>query len=172
MTTLTASTSFNIEATLNAWLASGLSAFTLPAWLPTLPTIIYDWSQITLNLPCFALQHIPVSNTDLWQGRVVGNNEKGQQASAILEVSCFVSKSNTSWVAQLRTMTDLVKSHATSTPQVTVLDYAANLAAPAATTYGIKIRDIADVPLDQDPNPGVARRRLLLDYTYVYRTNY
>lgn len=197
MTTLAQASSFNVEATLNTWMSAALAAFTRPAWLPTLPAIVYDAPEISASLPCFSLIHIPVSTVGGIQGRWAGSST-GMKALGILDVSCWVSRSaSVDWNMQLRTMRDMVLSSAVKSAVLVIGDYAAlptNTVAPAITTtallavqiagddgtwsdtatataYKINIGDAALTPTEPDPNPDVMRVRVLIDYDYYYRVN-
>jgi hypothetical protein len=172
---------FNAEASLNGWLAETLAAYLLPAWLPTLPPIVYDWREIELTLPCFSLTHIPVRAQPRYQGRHVGGSQKGLRAAAMLEVSCWVARTSPSYSAQLRTMRDFVLTAVAATSAVPIKDYAANPAAPPVTAYRVFLGQVSGAPIALDENrnalqagivianPDVLRARLLIDYTYIHR---
>lgn len=197
MTQLAQASFYNVEATLNAWMQTALQAFSLPAWLATLPTIIPDMPQTNAVMPCFSLCHIPIGTDALWEGNLAGTG-KGIWARGILDVSCWVSRSKSpDWLAQLRTMRDMALSVGTASPVVVISDYAAlpyNSVAPAITTtalvgtliagddgtwtdtpqttaYKINITGAALTPTEADPNPDVERARVLVDYNFVFRAN-
>lgn len=171
MPTLTAATRFHVEATLNAHFTTAISAITRPAWLTTLPAFVYNWDEVTAAIPCFAFAHIPAGMLNDLQGRTVGDGQQGRKALGILEVSCFVSRTaNPSWSAQLRTMRDLVDTAATSTRTVVINDYSTP-GVPTATPYKVNIEDVNETPVEADPNPAIQRARILIAYSFTYRTN-
>lgn len=197
MTTLAQASTFNAEASLNAWMSAALQAFAPTPQLPTTPAIVQDAPQIAASLPCFSLMHIPVSAEDLWEGRWAGES-KGERVRAILDVSCWVSrKASRDWLGQLRRMRDMALSAATSSTVVLISDYGAlpeNTVAPAiaaiavqnflitgddgtwsdtpsSTVYKINIGGATLTPTEPDPNPDVERVRVLVDYDFVFRAS-
>lgn len=196
MTTLSQASSFNVEATLNAWMQAALEAFTVPAYLDPLPARVFTAPQTVAVMPCFSLIHIPIDATSPWQGRRAGEG-KGLRARGILDVSCWVSRSASSdWLMQLRTMRDFVLTAVASDTVVVIADYAVlprNTVAPAitvlallgtqiagddgtwsdtpaTTSYKINIDECALTPTEADKNPDVERARVLIDYSYVFRS--
>ena len=171
MPALSAATRYHVEATLNAWLNTTLGAITLPAWMPTLPTLVYNPDEITASLPCFAVTHIPAGMLNDIQGRVVGDGQQGRRALGIMEVSCYLKRTdNPSWPAYLRTMRDLVETAATSTRTVVIYNYSTP-GVPTATAYKIDIQDVTETPTEADPNPALQRARVLIRYSFVFRAN-
>lgn len=171
MPALAAATRYHVEATLNQWLFDTLSAITRPDWLPTLPAFVYNWDEITASLPCFALAHIPAGLADTFQGRQAGGSDSGRRALGLLEVSCYVTRTdNPNWPAQLRTMRDMVETAATSTRTVTISNYATP-STPVTTAYKIDLQDVTETPTEADPNPAIQRARVLIQYAFTYRAN-
>lgn len=171
MPTVQTTSYFNIEGTINTSFNAAIAAFSLPTWLPTRPTVILDWAEIALNTPCYGVAHIPVNLTNSFQGMVVGGGKRGYAALDIVEVSCFVSRTNNAnWLAQLRTMKDFVVTWAGDTKQLVILDYASNPSSPAATEFLIQFGDIAPLAAQPDTeNPGIVRQRVLIDYRHTHR---
>lgn len=171
MTAIHPASSFNAEASLNAWIAAALQAFSLPLWVSTLPPIIYDFPEVSATIPCFSAIHIPVGADPAYQGRSVGGTDKGERVTAIMEVSCWVSrtKAPTAWYPLLMFMRDAVLSAATAQRVVVISDYLSSLTAPPLTLYKITLDRALKVPVEHDPNPAVERERILIDYSYIYR---
>lgn len=197
MTTLPQASTYNVEASINAWMQAALQAFSLPVWMSPLPAVVFDAPQVSASIPCFALTHIPVGVANPFQGRWAGTS-RGGKASGILDVSCYVSRSKSrDWVRQLRTMRDMVLSTAEASPVVVIADYAAlprNTVAPAiattalttvalsgddgtwsntpaSTEYKANINDVTIAVTQADPNPDVERVRVLVDYSYIIRAS-
>lgn len=171
MVALTAATRFHVEATLSQHFTTTISAITRPAWLTALPAFVYNWDEVAATIPCFAFAHIPAGMLNDLQGRTVGDGQQGRKALGILEVSCFVTRNaNPSWNAQLRTMRDLVETAATSTRTVVVQDYSTP-SSPSNTTFKIDILDVNETPTEPDINPAIQRSRILIAYSFTYRSN-
>jgi len=170
MTTIAAASVFNVEATLNAWLAAALAAFTRPAWLPDAPAVILTVPETTAVLPAFSVHHIPVNSYDAWQGRAVGGGYAGVRCVALMEVNAWVSRNSRNWQAQLRTMQDMVMTVYTETGGVEIKDYATNQSSPTETGYLIRLTQLTTVPTAPDPNPDIMRARMHLRYWYIYRS--
>lgn len=171
MTSLEPTSSFNVEASLNDWLAAALASYTRPSWLATMPSIRYDWDDLALSAPCFSLFHLPVGlDTNAYQGRQVGGGKRGAPALGILDLSCWVTKTaNPNWMAQLRTMRDMAQHAVLAKTVVIVRDYAAP-ALPVNTAYKVDIGDFSPGALEADSrNPAVWRARCLIEYRWTYR---
>lgn len=163
---------FNVEATLNQWLGDSIGAATLPAWLPSV-AVVFTMPEIETSLPCFSVHHIPVAITEIAHGRVTSTTaaEKGQSASALMEVNAWVTRQDANWSAQLRTMTDIVVDAVVSTPSVIVSDYTTNPYTPSATAYLVRLESVEIVATQADENPDIERRRMLVNYRWIYRTS-
>ena len=125
------------------------------------------------SLPCFAFFHIPAGMLNTHQGRNVGDGQSGRQALGILEIDCYVTRTNTpNWSAILRSMRDLVETAATATRTVTVYDYQTSASSPSATAYKVNIDDVQETPVETDAdNPAIQRARILISYSFVYRAS-
>jgi hypothetical protein len=162
---------FNVEASVNAHFRTSLAAVTKPAWLPTLPTIQSIPLDDEAALPAFTLSHIPVGFMDKWQGRHVGGGLSGMDSRALLDISCWVSRrDNPQWMQQLRTMEDMVLTVATQTATIVIMDYAANLSSPSATSFLVRLSNVVTRTTQPDPNPNIERKRVLVEYDWVYRS--
>lgn len=168
---LTAATRFNVEASLNKAFTDAITAITRPAWLSALPAFVYNWDEVAASMPCFAFFHIPAGMLNTHEGRNVGDGQSGRKALGILEVDCYVTRTNTpNWSAILRTMRDLVETAATSTRTVTILDYQTSTSSPSATSYKVNIEDVQETPVEPDAaNPAIQRARILITYSFTYR---
>jgi hypothetical protein len=169
-TTISQTSIFNVEATINARIRAALTDVIRPSWLPDMPTITTDAPEDPAVMPAFSLYHISVASFDLWQGRNVGQGKKGFETAAILEVNCWVSRSNTNWLAQQRTMRDMVSTVLVNTIEYVIQDYGANQVSPADTGYLVRLGTAKEVQTAADPNPDVERVRILVEYDWVYRS--
>ena len=170
---MTAATRFNVEASLNKAFTDAISAITRPAWLTALPAFVYNWDEVAALMPCFAFFHIPAGMLNTHEGRNVGDGQSGRKALGILEVDCYVTRTNTAnWSAILRTMRDMVETAAVSLRTVTVYDYQTTPASPTATQYKVNIDDVQETPVEPDAaNPAIQRARILITYSFTYRAS-
>lgn len=169
MTTIDAANAANVEASLNAAFKAAITAFTRPAWLPTLPAFKFNWEEVAASLPCFASAFLGENTPSLFQGEHVGNSKRGQRRDGLWEVSCFVSRADTSWSPQLRTMRAMVDQFVLGTTSVLVRDYITNPASPSLSGYKIDLYGVEQVPTLPDPNENVLRARLIIRYGYTAR---
>src|SRR5262245_43374846 len=107
MTTINQTSHVNVEYTLNNWLATDLAAISRPSWLANNPPLVFDAPDIESSLPCFSVAHMPLEGQDEFLGRQVGGGQ-GVARSGLMEVSAWVSRVNPNWIAQLRTMEDML----------------------------------------------------------------
>lgn len=169
MTTIQQTSVFNVEASLNKHMETELVAITKPSWLSSY-TLYETWPEKSPSLPAFSINHINVGFDDVWEGRGVGGSYKGLAGTQILEVNAWVTRKSRNWIAQLRTMVDMVMTVIGRTTEVVIKDYAADLSSPSNTTYLIRIDDVQVVETAPDPNPDIERKRILITYSWVYRS--
>lgn len=167
MTTIRAASNFNVEASLNASFNAVLATFSYPTWL-TQPPIAWDMPHETPTLPCFSIHHIGVSSdNDGHDGTYAVTRD-----TALMEINCWATRTNNAnWSAQLRTMTDIVKTwRALNRGGVIVKDYAASQSAPQNTSYLVRfVEDARVVDTQPDTNPAIERRRVLIPYVWHFR---
>lgn len=169
MTTLHATNAYNVQATLAAWFAAQLAAFTAPPTIPT-TTLILNIPETGLTPPVFSLNHLSVGNYDRWEGRNAGGLT-GMDARAILDISAWVSRlSNPNWAQQLMIMSSMIQQIFTKTGVVVISDYSTPTA-PVATTYKINLSDAIASPTPHDPNVDIERARYLVNYQWVIRSS-
>lgn len=169
--TLQQTSVFNIEASIGASFVSFVATVAYPSWLAQPAVIVIDDEDETVenNAPCFSLAHIPVSSEDRYQGRQ-GGGANTTRETALIDVSAWVFRNAAkTWTAQLRTMEDIAKHWANRSAGIVVRDYAANLAAPAATNYLVRLTGAESVETQHDPNPALERRRVLVRYQWHYQ---
>jgi hypothetical protein len=180
MTTINQTSHVNVEYTLNNWLAADLAAISRPSWLPSNPPLVFDAPDIESSLPCFSVAHLPLASQDEFLGRQAGNGQ-GLVRSALLEVSAWVSRANPNWIAQLRTMEDMLATVVAATSSKLIKDFAANPSSPATTAYKVNIQGLERVrstlgqsaaeaaAVEVGANPDLRGRRMFIGYWWVYR---
>lgn len=170
MTAIEQTSVFNVEASLNAYMAARLATITRPTWLTTMPGIVSLPIESTASLPAFSFHHLPVGIYDRWQGRAVGAGKKGRRAVGIMEVDCWVTRGSTHWEAQRRTMKDMVLMVLNRASEVVIQDYEADTDDPTTTSYLVRWLETQMPQTAHDPNPDIERARILATYTWVYRS--
>lgn len=161
----------NVEYSMNAWIAGKINAYSRPSWLSAVPTFVFDFpDNIAPLIPAFSFIHIPIDSVSRWQGK---RGESGVGASlrtAFLEVDAWVTRSDPNWMAQLRTMQSMIESATDSTTTVVILDFVTSQSNPAATSYRITVGDVMTVATDPDPNADIRRRRMMIKYSWIFRS--
>lgn len=175
MTTLHATSTYNVEPSINAALASALTAISLPAWLTFgQSTVVYDWPEITENLPCFSIVHFTDNLSDLYQGRNDSAGATTVRDTGMLEVSAWVSRdqrynNQDVWTARLRFMAAMISKAVNSNAIILIRDYATSPTTPALTGYKVNMNVPEFVQTADDPNPAIRRRRALVSYWWDLR---
>jgi len=168
--TLHPTNTFNVEASLNEWIKRGLNDIERPAWLAELHIITHH-EDIPALLPCISVTHLP-----MYRG---GKYERGGQsahlARAILDVSCWVSRSQTYagqnvWQARLRWMQSMVEQVFGAEQTVVIQDFDTSLQARQDTAFRVFFADANVVQTGVDPNPDIERRRILINYRWFSRS--
>jgi hypothetical protein len=170
MTTVHETSTFNVEASMNKWLQDGLADITKPSWLPAY-TLALNFPQGGITPPCFSVAHIPVHRMQLWQGDYVGDGKTGRRAAALMEVSVWVTRQNSAYMAQAMAMLAMLDGLVAGTQTIPLYNYWGNPAAPVLTAYKIDIGEMTISETAPDPNPDIYRRRALIRYDWVVRSN-
>lgn len=168
MPTIAAASHFNAEASLNASFATFVNAVTLPAWLSR-PAVVYDAPDIEPSVPCYSLFHIPVSSADPYQGSRESASYRVSVETQMVEISAWASRADVNWMAQLRTMNDIVKTWRLQSRHIVLMDYATSQSAPSATSYRLELDEVIETGVEPNPNPGIERRRMMVTYKWTYR---
>ena len=163
----------NVETTLNTWFTGELQALELPAYLPTI-SYVYEWPQITANLPCFSFNHNPVGVYANYQGNVENDALSVMKAHGILEVNAWVSRDQKYngqdvWRARLNTMRQMVIDVRNKHSVVTLQDSQTSPDYPIEVNYKIDLGDITTPQIGRDINPAIERCRMLINYHWHSR---
>jgi len=168
MTTLHATSPFNVEASLNSWFQTQINAITKPSWLPTL-AIIYNLPEAGIITPGISVFHIPISVRALWQGARVGGG-KGGRAAALMDVSCWVSRGDSPhWNAQLMTLGSMVEGIFAGGHSLQLSNYLTDPANPVAVAFKVDVSTLEYASTMHDPNPDIERVRYLVRYDWTLR---
>lgn len=172
MTTLHATTHFNVEASINAALQTALNAISVPAFMTT-PAVVFNWPEIAESTPCFSIAHFTDNQSDLYQGRNDAAGVTTVRDSGMLEVSAWVSRDKPiygkDWAAQLSFMAGMISKAVNSQPVILIRDYVTSQTSPALTGYKVNIKIPEFVQTADDPNPAIRRRRALVSYWWDLR---
>lgn len=170
MTTLHTTNPFNVIASLNKHIEDSLAAITKPTWLPSY-FVFYDFPESGLKYPAFSFHHTPLLMDSSWSGRITSVGEVGAQTHNTLEINIWVSRGNTSWSAQQRTMTAMLQKVFLDTKTVIIKDYLTNTSNPSATTNKINVRDLEGLAVAPNPNPDIERARFVIFYHWTQRSS-
>lgn len=172
MTAIHVTSTYNVEATINAYFKTALQAFTLPSWLSSPVPVVMNAPVDPAALPAFSFTDISVGAMDAFQGRNAEANTRAMTNLGILEISAWVSrKSNALWHQQLRTMCSMIESaYLDSKGGVVLKDYQSNNTNPSTVAYRIVLNDLDSVVVSPDPNVSVERRRYLIKYQWTVRS--
>jgi hypothetical protein len=169
--TIIATSVNNVTYSMNAWLAGKITAYPLPFCLTTMPTWVTDFPEdIAGAVPVFSIIHIPIDSVSPWEGKRAENGVGAAMNTAFMEVDAWVSRSDSRWAAQLEAMQSIIESAVKGTTTVVILDFVSNQANPTATSYRIMVGDMTASATEPDPNADVRRRRMLIKYSWVYRS--
>ncbi len=163
---------YNVKATLYAWLNERINA-NLPALL-TGARVVVEFPDAGIVPPCWSLHWLGAEGD--MAGYEGGYAETGQYAdwrSGIVEISCWVTRRNENWRAQLAQMVDavskaLLQLRATGSG-VVIKDFYTSATAPQDTSYRVIVERMEERVPPPDPNPEIERRRLLVYVRWLER---
>lgn len=168
---------YNVEGTLNEWFKTNLTAWGVPAWMPS-ARVEFDWPEKNLisgySGHTFTVTHLGAPEPiQQYQGRVSVGNSAGQTMMNIVEINCWVSKQQAGgqYEARLRQMGDMVTKLFTSAREVEIKNLYTGLAAPTGIKALIRLSPAEGrTVVNPDPgNPDYHRRRYQVTYTWVER---
>lgn len=164
MSGLAPTAAYNVEATLNAWLQTGLLALSRPSFLPAFG-LVFVMPDAGISPPAVSVAHQGLRHARTFNG------VQAMRAGGLMDISVWVSRGgNARWLAQLMTLQSMVTQVRNNATSVVVQDYLTDPANPTATTYKIDLYDLEPVTVTQDPNPDIERRRMLLRYQWYVRS--
>lgn len=172
MTSVHATNTYNVEASINKYFKDAFTVMTRPSFLPALPYFAENTPEVKANFPAFSFVHLPSGSLDIYQGRGITETTKGMRDLGILDLSAWVIRSATSWNAQLRFMQAMIETaYIDSRGGVVIKDYATSISNPQATNYRVTFNDLDVVITSPDPNVDVERRRILIKYQWNMRSS-
>lgn len=162
---------FNVKATLYAWLNERLIANQPPLLAGV--TFVRDFPDDAIRPPCWSVQWLGADGLSGYLGGALDGGLYGDPRSGMVEISCWVTRRNEGWRAQLAQMEDAV-TKAVMTLRATgsaivIKDFYTSATAPQDTTYRIVLDRIEERTPPTDPNPEIERRRLLLYFNWLER---
>lgn len=161
----------NVRWSMNAWIIGMINSYPLPFSLDATPGIAVDFpDDIAGKTPLFSLVHIPIDGVSPWQGKRAENGVGAALTTAFLEVDAWVSRADYRWMSQLEDMHSIIQSAALGTTTIVIQDYITNQSNPPATAYRIMVGDMTVSATDPDPNLDIRRRRMMIKYSWVYRS--
>lgn len=164
MVALHATSTYNVEATLNQWIITKFATITLPL------TVNYTFQMLQadtpLATPSFSVTHVNAVRAIAFQGHMA------TEARNIMQISAWVSRvNNPSWVAQLRAMASMIEALFASPAQIRIQDYLSTPASPSNVDFIARTEVCEFLNLPHDPNPDIERRSANIVYWWHLRTN-
>lgn len=172
MTTVHATSTYNVEASISAYFKAAFTAMSRPSFLPTLPYFAENTPEVKANFPAFSFVHLPAGSMDVYQGRNAEPNTNAMRGLGILDLSVWVIRTAANWSAQLRFMQSMIETaYLDSGGGIIIRDYTTTPASPSATNYRAVLNDLDIVVVSPDANPDVERRRCLVKYMWNMRSS-
>jgi hypothetical protein len=136
---------------------------------------VYDWPQITAQLPCFSFNHLPVGSYGHYQGNAETDNSSVMKSHAMIEVNAWVSRdqkynSQDIWKARLLYMEQMVVEVRNRHSVVTLQDSQTAPQYPIQVCYKIDLGDLSIAQTAKDGNPAIERCRMLINYQWHSRS--
>ncbi|KKK68486.1 hypothetical protein LCGC14_2943550 [marine sediment metagenome] len=168
--------SYNVQGSLNEWFRVNVTGNGIPAWMPS-AFIHYDFPETGLisghSGHAFSLTHQGADPIQQYQGRIVGDGQRGTLMESTLEVNCWLSreKAGGAYTHRLRHMGDMVSYIFQSARDVPLTNVYGSTTDPENVTALIRIKPANEQPVLPDPNPDIVRRRFLIDYRWLERVS-
>ena len=176
MTSIHATASVNVKATLAAWMQTNLALVDRPANLDAY-TVEMNIPQEGIATPSYSITHIDAGRMSRYQGNAASATLKGYYALGILDVSAWVSRVQVNWQAQLRWMVSAAERVVIGQEHgaIEIQDYITDPSSPTDTEFRITLLDMAIpqlvIPNETfNPNPNIERVRMVINYQWIIRS--
>lgn len=167
---------YDVEGSINYLVKQNLLT-NVPTWLTpqtgSVPprTINFDYPEQPLNFPSFGITHLgsePLP-AGVFQGDKADGAYRGTRRFGVCEVNCWVtSKGNANWMRDLRVMRDMVFLLFQQHRAIALYDLTTP-SAPSALNAVTRVMELREVATEQDPNPALKRKRILMTHQWVER---
>lgn len=167
---------YNVQGSLNEWFRVNVTAAGIPAWMPS-ARVLYDWPATGLidghSGHAFTVTHIGPDPIGSYQGRTVGDGQRGTNMLGIMEVNCWADKqiAGESVTKYLRQMSDMVSYLFISARSVDIKNIYGSTTDPANVTAIIRLEAGRQVGVGPDVNLDIRRQRFLTNYTWLERAS-
>ncbi len=170
---------FNVEGSFNDFFITQVTAKGVPDFMTAImqqayPTALVneDYPNKPLTFPSFSITHQGSDVKTEFQGRNLNNGWRGAERMGYAEINCWISYDRASGdhMAQMRQMRDMAARVFATGAAIAILDVNGNPTGnPTGNGTIVRVQPIRDVPVPQDPNPDVMRRRLMVNYFWMER---
>lgn len=160
----------NVEGSFNDFFETQLTAKGIPAWMPS-AVVNYDFPQKPLTFPSWSVTHLGAEPGQEFEGRNLDPGWKGGEQIGMVEISCWESyaRAQGSHPQYLRQMRDMVARVFATGAAFAILDVYGSTAAPTGNGTIARCGRVSHAPAPPDPNPDVARVRMLVTYRWMER---
>ena len=167
---------YNVQGSLNEWFRVNVTAAGIPTWMPS-ARILYDFPESGLidghSGHAFTVTHMGPEPIGSYQGRTVGDGQRGTDMLGIMEVDCWVDKrvAGESFTHHLRQMADMVSYLFVSARSIDIQDFYGGTTDPPNVTAIIRLEAGRQVAVGPDVNPDMRRRRFMANYKWLERVS-
>ena len=167
---------YNVQGSLNEWFRVNVTAAGIPTWMPS-ARILYDWPEEGIitghSGHAFTVTHLGPDPVGSYQGRIVGDGQRGTNMLGIMEVNCWVSReyAGGAFTQRLRQMSDMVSYLFGSARAVAITDFYGDISNPENVTAIVRLEAGRQVAVGPDVNPDIRRMRFLANYTWLERVS-
>lgn len=159
---------YNVQGSLNKFILNNLGS-SLPTWMTSL-TLNFDYPNIPLTFPSFSVTYFPTREIQRFEGDRAEGSNKGVTKKGIVEINGWIdSTSSQDYQMRLRQMKDMIEKLFRQNPAISILDIYSSTSNPQATGYILRITDINELQVNQDPNPAVKRVRMQIGFIWTER---
>jgi hypothetical protein len=175
----------NAQSSINYAIRTNLASYA-PSWLSfrygvSLPrSLNFNYPDQPLNFPSWSVTHHSSDPIIQSEGDKADGTYRGVIQQGLMEVSCWVleievddngkptGNKNEKWWSQLLDLRDAMVLLLRRNRSILMYDFA-DANNPVALTALIRLKDVHDRQVTQDPNPAVHRWMITASYTWVER---
>lgn len=162
----------NVEGSFNTFFNTQLTGKGLPAFMPS-AVVNANWPQQPLTYPSFSIVHMGSEAVEPTEGRHLDPGFQGQKRMGLAEISCWESyqRASGNHVANMLIMRDMAARVFATGAYMPILDVYGTTVNPTGNGTIIRANPVNEVVVEQDPNPDVLRKRLLVQYSWYERVS-
>jgi hypothetical protein len=126
-----------------------------------------------LTFPSFSVTHIGATPFEIAEGNTLDAGYRGVRQVGLAEINVWesITRDPTGYRRNIQQMRDMVARIFATGAVISILDVYGTTASPTGIGAHIRARPAETIEVPTDPNPDIARIRMLIGYSWLERVS-